>query len=405
MAMLGLLKSIDNAHEINVQKQTILELNGIRGFACLLIFLFHCRVMSGSPDIRPDLGVLYLLPLHGAYAVDLFFVLSGFFIILPYAKAGYTETINFSYLQYYKKKIVRIFPPYYLNLLVMFGMVVPVFIGQDFLFSKNGLQMLLVHMSFMQYLFPATSASLGINGALWTLSITFQFFLVFPFIKQLFVKRCAEIYLVIFVVISLVWRYFSLHSHGFVYSVAMNSVAKFGVDDFTIRFFLSNQLPAQLGHFAIGMYLGKLYIAYLKGVFVPRRWVSPLMLIGFLSTLYSFQIANLAVPPWWYVWRLWLGCGSGCLIYLAVIDGPGWIKHFFRNRYFGYLGDLSYEIYLWHLMILYVLINTIPMTYFSGNRLFWLCVLVGGGLTITVSRSSVKLLVWFRHLWLHKVPH
>lgn len=88
-----------------------LELNGIRGIACLLIFVFHCRVLSGSPDIRPDLGLLYLLPLHGAYAVDLFFVLSGFFIILPYVQIEGKPLKKISFCDYYKKKSLGFFLP------------------------------------------------------------------------------------------------------------------------------------------------------------------------------------------------------------------------------------------------------------------------------------------------------
>lgn len=383
------MHNINRTHSENVHKNVILELNGLRGFACLLIFLFHCRIMSGSPDIRLDLGFLYLLPLHGAYAVDLFFVLSGFFVILPYAKAGSQGKKPFSFFRYYKKKFVRIFPAYYINLAVMFGIVVPIFIGGDYLLSKSGLKMLLAHMSFLHYLHPSTSASLGINGALWTLSITFQFFLIFPFIKNLFTGGNEKKYLLVFILLSVAWKFLSYYHTGFLFNLAMDSVKQFGVDAFTIRFFLSNQLPAQLGHFAIGMYLGNRYIAHKNGLEKSHPWSRLIALTGFVSTVYSFHIANLGVPPWWHFWRLWLAFGSGCLIYLAAIDGPRLMRSFFSNRYLGYLGNLSYEIYLWHLMVLYVITKIPLVQYIHGNHLFWFCFFVGGAITLWICHASI----------------
>jgi peptidoglycan/LPS O-acetylase OafA/YrhL len=168
---------------------------------------------------------------------------------------------------------------------------------------------------------------------------------------------------------SVAWKFLSYYHTGFLFNLAMDSVKQFGVDEFTIRFFLSNQLPAQLGHFAIGMYLGNRYIAHKNGREKTHPWRCFIALTGFVSTVYSFHIANLAVPPWWHFWRLWLAFGSGYLIYLAAIDGPRVMRSFFSNRYLGYLGNLSYEIYLWHLMVLYVLTKIPLAQYIHGNRL------------------------------------
>jgi peptidoglycan/LPS O-acetylase OafA/YrhL len=392
--MKTLKNAVNQFHDANIKNNINLELNGLRGLACLLIFFFHCRILSGNPDVRPDLGLFYLLPLHGAYAVDLFFVLSGFFIILPYVKIQGKPLKKISLGGYYKKKIIRIFPPYYINLLVMFGVVVPVVLGSSYIFSEHGMLMLLAHLTFLQYLHPASSASLGMNGALWTLSISFQFFLIFPLIKNMFVGGKEKIYLIIFIMISVSWKYLAWYDMDWLFRIAMDSVSRYGVDEFTIRFFLSNQLPANLSHFAIGMFLGNIYVNHKNDIAKVSKPVTLAILAGFILALYSFKIANLSAPPWWYLWRLCLAIGSGCLIYLTAIDGPKIFKTIFKNKYLGFIGNLSYEIYLWHVLILYILSKTIIVDYVQGVNLFWLFLFLGGGITLKVSYLSITFITW-----------
>jgi peptidoglycan/LPS O-acetylase OafA/YrhL len=394
--MYTLKNPVNKIHNRNIKNNINLELNGLRGLACLLIFFFHCWILSGSPDIRPALGILYLLPLHGAYAVDLFFVLSGFFIILPYVEIDGKPLRKVTLSEYYKKKFVRIFPPYYINLLVMFGVVVPIVLGSDFLFSTHGMQMLLAHLSFLQYLHPASSSSLGMNGALWTLSISFQFFLIFPFIKNMFIggKKKIFLYLVIFIIISVWWKYQAWFNMDLLLKIAMNSVSQYGVDEFTIRFFLSNQLPGNLSHFAIGMFVGNLYINNKHKKVKISKSVNIVILAGFILALYSFKISNLSLPPWWYIWRLCLAIGAGCLIYLTAIDGPKIFKTVLQNKYLGCIGNLSYEIYLWHVLVLYILGKILLVEVVNGINLFWTFLFLGGGITLIISFTSINFLAW-----------
>src|ERR1700710_1023238 len=81
------------------------ELDGLRVFAIVAVIAVHYQ-----PPFRPDLDFLSL----GWAGVDLFFVVSGFLI----------TTILFSlrgtqhpYRVFYWRRMLRIFPPYYLVLL------------------------------------------------------------------------------------------------------------------------------------------------------------------------------------------------------------------------------------------------------------------------------------------------
>jgi len=77
--------------EDSPKKNTILILDDVRAFACLIVIWFHIyriprdmHVWATQPSVHPLLNsFLYF----GKYGVTLFFVLSGFLLFLPFAKA------------------------------------------------------------------------------------------------------------------------------------------------------------------------------------------------------------------------------------------------------------------------------------------------------------------------------
>ena len=58
-------------------------LTGLRGIAAAWVLLFHLYQYSGSPDLGP----LTSLAGCGYMGVDLFFVLSGFLLSMPFHRA------------------------------------------------------------------------------------------------------------------------------------------------------------------------------------------------------------------------------------------------------------------------------------------------------------------------------
>jgi len=44
-----------------------------------------------------------------------------------------------------------------------------------------------------------------------------------------------------------------------------------------------------------------------------------------------------------------------------------------------------HQIYLWHVLVLYILSKTIIVDYIQGVNLFWLFLFLGGGITLIVS--------------------
>jgi len=98
------------------EREYIASLTGLRGIAAFSVFLFHYS--SLHPGIRLDLSVPLIgyflqLPLGLGFAgVDLFFVLSGFLLSLPFAHAVLSGKPLPSKARYFKRRILRVFPAY-----------------------------------------------------------------------------------------------------------------------------------------------------------------------------------------------------------------------------------------------------------------------------------------------------
>ena len=91
-------------------------LDGLRGLAILLVLLHHFTVLI--PQTMVERWFVRLTTVEsGIHGVDLFFVLSGFLItgilLDSKGKRGY-------YKNFYKRRVLRIFPLYYLVLFFSF---------------------------------------------------------------------------------------------------------------------------------------------------------------------------------------------------------------------------------------------------------------------------------------------
>ena len=111
----------------NQGRHYVASLTGLRGLAAIFVFLFHYSHFN--PGIRldqtvPVIGNILQFPLGFGFAgVDLFFVLSGFLLTLPFARATLTRSAHPPLAQYYKRRLLRVFPAYYaqLAIILVFG--------------------------------------------------------------------------------------------------------------------------------------------------------------------------------------------------------------------------------------------------------------------------------------------
>jgi peptidoglycan/LPS O-acetylase OafA/YrhL len=170
-------------------------LDGLRGIAIVLVMLHHFTVYWPTTGIGAQIGSVIAFFWIG---VDLFFVLSGFLItgILLDTRGRPRYFTSF-----YARRTLRIFPLYYLVLLLAF-VVLPAFpavhavvAGPDYMLAEEA--DLPPEWRYWAYLTNVSIAAYGwMHGWVdvsWSLAIEEQFYLVWPFVIWLCPPRVSAL--------------------------------------------------------------------------------------------------------------------------------------------------------------------------------------------------------------------
>lgn len=157
-------------------------LTGTRGFAAILVVIFHFAL-----NVIPD-GLLSDFFANGNLAVSYFFTLSGFIMCYTY----YSQRVGYS--SYMKKRIARIVPLYLFALLLTIALLSTYPDG----FGKQ----LVLNTFLLQAYFP--DYALTLNGPGWSLSVEMFFYLLFPLfiIMYRYNEKGFAVFAILFYIIS-----------------------------------------------------------------------------------------------------------------------------------------------------------------------------------------------------------
>ena len=167
-------------------------LDGIRALCVLLVGWFHIWQqgwLSPSFTIGKEYISLDFLLRSGYIWVDGLLLLSGFLLYLPYAQAGSKLP---GILPFYKRRLIRILPSYLLCVIPLF---IWAWVDGKYGSTLDALKDLGAHLTFTHTLFPFSYIGSPINGALWTLGVEMQFYLLFPFLARAFRKKPVLTYI------------------------------------------------------------------------------------------------------------------------------------------------------------------------------------------------------------------
>jgi peptidoglycan/LPS O-acetylase OafA/YrhL len=256
---------------------------------------------------------------------------------------------------YFKRRIFRILPAYYVQIAILILLASLGLYG-----TLPGTSELLTHIVMIHNFWPSWNGS--INGVYWTLPIEFSFYLVLP---------------VVFLTIRKIgWAGFTLSLILLVLSY------KFTVHYFTLgqpvayRVWIFGQLAGKMDLFACGIYAAFLYKKYHLVISTLRykhmlEW--GLIIAGLTGiNIMIFFMQKIGGVYWNGHWSLFVwDATTGVMIMLLILGitlNGRLTRMVFANKFILFIGTISYSIYLWHLIIIKMFLDNATVThYLSAN--------------------------------------
>lgn len=163
----------------------IAYVDGLRAVAVLAVVAYHAGELSPRHNWQ---NFWELLLRQGCHGVELFFVLSGFCLSYPFlAKIHQTGFAAFDVSNFAARRIVRIIPPYYAALLVLFVFAVAL----ERAHVPFPLAITAGSTSLPEFLRQAAfldSHAHFLNTSFWTLAIELRWYILFPIALWLWVR-------------------------------------------------------------------------------------------------------------------------------------------------------------------------------------------------------------------------
>lgn len=164
-------------------------LDGMRWLAMALVFLQHFQLalVSTTLDrtVAPDPGLRTLYDLR--VGVELFFVISGFILGVPFVNAHVLKTERVELRAYFLRRLTRIEPPYAIALAIF--TLAWVVLGRD---VSTTLSHALASLFYVHNLAYGAFHPQAINMVTWSLEIEVQFYLLAPLFARVFLLASAR---------------------------------------------------------------------------------------------------------------------------------------------------------------------------------------------------------------------
>lgn len=289
-------------------KKQLDALTSTRAIAAILVVIHHFGRTVFPFKYAPDFFH------NGNLAVGYFFVLSGFVLFEVY----HQQPVN--YFAFLKKRMARIYPLYVVGGLLCIGVMV-----FDFFYSHSSIpnelpEQTAIYLLFLQSYIP--KFPLAINGPGWSLSVEMLFYLLFiPLLTLL--KKHIKTFLLFFITLFIISQAIHIYFHYYEDTIS-ESVA----DTITFNPFI------HLSQFITGMLGGFIYHKT-NFNFAKNKWFS--LIICMIICLV------IAIRPHYLSFHAGL---LDPLFMLLIISIAKRSPHILLSKYFVFLGNASYAIYI-----------------------------------------------------------
>jgi peptidoglycan/LPS O-acetylase OafA/YrhL len=282
--------------------------------------------------------------------VDLFFVLSGFLITDILLKTKNSA----NYLRiFYLRRVLRIFPLYYLALvifLILISTFAPSFLNLEY-YVRNQLWFWTYLQNWLFIFYPMPGNTVALNH-FWSLAVEEQFYLVWPFIILLFKKPKPIIYLLIVLLVGVITLRFLL------WTFQIENLAYFNLYTFS-----------RIDGICIGSLLAVLRTTNPKAInryftFIVLGLAALNFVFYFFNKHNQFSFPYLAIAGYTTFAIIF-----GLLVNEGVERQDTFISKFLSFQLFRFFGSISYSLYVFH-WPLYLILAPVLSTWFKSNLTF-----------------------------------
>jgi peptidoglycan/LPS O-acetylase OafA/YrhL len=355
-------------------------LNELRAFAALAVVFHHIELYKQRSGISSlyNVGIANnFIENLGKNGVYLFFVLSGFLITYLLLEEK-SVTGKISVFKFYGRRILRIWPLYFIILSIGFFLLpfvyntFPDFFEAQTIYNER-IKNLVYGENILLFLFFLSNVALhffgGVAGAAqsWSVSVEEQFYFIWPWIVKFFSDILWIVLLLIIIVMTAI-------------NYKINSFASFPY----LQAFLSS---FNIDFMSIGGIIAIIYRTY-------KAAVQKLITNKALITLITFSIV---LHLLFDISHITLGLSFGLLILL-------FIENKIEIKLFSIVGKWSYGIYMYHPLVMYFsfsLVDQMHITSFIGANLAYYILIIG--ITILLSYFSYKYIELYFLKLKHKV--
>ncbi|MCK5535353.1 MAG: acyltransferase [Bacteroidales bacterium] len=308
-------------------------LNELRALAVLSIIPGHIEQIKSIFN----LPFFYWFPIPGKLGVILFFVISGFLITtLLLKERSTTSTINLK--NFYVKRILRIWPLYFLimalsilfiNKLDIFQMPIYSSLLYEKIDTNNNIMLLLLVMpNYMNVMVPYAAQT-------WSIGIEEQFYLIQPFIVKIIKRLWALIlFMLLIVFLKEILYGFDLVKNWEIVKIVRPWSSYFG--------------SIAIG--SIGAILCHSYPKFVERVIYNKilQLITFLTFIAFLITIWLSHKENIIDFRF-----------HAILFVIIVINASTNPLSFYNlnNKFLDYLGRISYGMYIYHIIAIVMAIK------------------------------------------------
>jgi peptidoglycan/LPS O-acetylase OafA/YrhL len=304
-------------------------LTSLRFFAAVEVVVYHGVYSDGKFQ---DANIfLRDLTSAGFQAVTFFFVLSGFILTYVYFDRSENGYLNTSACEFWKARFARIFPVYFLGLLVALPQFIYYALIKKIIATPDFIIGLTLNPILQQAWWPRVATAW--NAPAWSLSVEFFFYACFPMLT-LAVARLSR-------------NYFFLLAYGLVIAVGVLRfvISSPGSVVGSPEWNFDNFFPLfHLPQFIFGMALGRFF---LFGPTISPKIHAVMLGLGAIGLLVVFGGRSL-LPAWTRT--------DPALVVLfgLVIFGGARAEYSFKALVFPFLillGEASYSIYILHMSL------------------------------------------------------